>query len=74
MQAATISALRNIVGPANCLTSPEERIAYSYDATAMMSRQPLSSQINQAFLRLLQKIQEVQETIEIIAREKAVIR
>ncbi|HUK83240.1 MAG TPA: FAD-linked oxidase C-terminal domain-containing protein [Verrucomicrobiae bacterium] len=40
MQPATISALRTIVGRANCLTSPEERIAYSYDATAMLRREP----------------------------------
>src|SRR5664280_2920649 len=40
MQASTISALRRIVGPANCLTSPEERIAYGYDATAMLAHPP----------------------------------
>ena len=40
MQPSTISALKQIVGSANCLTSPEERIAYSYDATAMLARQP----------------------------------
>lgn len=40
MHASTIAALRDIVGSPNCLTSAEERIAYSYDATAMMSRQP----------------------------------
>ena len=40
MQPATISVLRDIVGSANCLTSPEERIAYSYDATAMLAHQP----------------------------------
>ena len=40
MQPSTISALCDIVGRSNCLTSSEERIAYSYDATAMMARQP----------------------------------
>jgi len=40
MQPSILSALREIVGSSNCLTSPEERIAYSYDATAMMARQP----------------------------------
>lgn len=40
MQPSTISALKQIVGSANCLTSPEERIAYSYDATAMLAHQP----------------------------------
>jgi glycolate oxidase len=40
MQPSTISALRDIVGPSNCLTSPEERIAYGYDATAMTSHSP----------------------------------
>ena len=32
--------LADIVGSSNLLTSPEERIAYSYDATAMIARQP----------------------------------
>jgi glycolate oxidase len=32
--------LADIVGSSNLLTSPEERIAYSYDATAMLARQP----------------------------------
>ena len=39
MQPASIARLREIVGPANCLTSPEERIAYGYDATAMLAGQ-----------------------------------
>jgi len=40
MQPSTISALRDIVGRSNCLTSPEERIAYGYDATALMAHPP----------------------------------
>jgi glycolate oxidase len=40
MQASTISALKQIVGRANCLTSLEERIAYGYDATALLEHQP----------------------------------
>src|SRR5579859_930052 len=32
--------LAEICGPANLLQSPEERIAYSYDATAMLAHQP----------------------------------
>jgi glycolate oxidase len=36
----TIRMLNDIVGAKNLQSSPEERIAYSYDATAMMSRQP----------------------------------
>ena len=40
MQPSTISALRDIVGRSSCLTSAAERIAYSYDATALMGRQP----------------------------------
>lgn len=36
----TLSCLVEIVGPANVQHSPEERIAYSYDATPMLAHQP----------------------------------
>ncbi|HTS16803.1 MAG TPA: FAD-linked oxidase C-terminal domain-containing protein [Verrucomicrobiae bacterium] len=38
--ADTMARLTKIVGAANLQCSPEERIAYSYDATAMLTRQP----------------------------------
>ncbi len=40
LPAPTLAKLADIVGPRNLLTCPEERIAYSYDATAMMAHQP----------------------------------
>jgi glycolate oxidase len=40
LPAPTLRQLSAIVGPANLLTAPEQRIAYSYDATAMLARQP----------------------------------
>jgi glycolate oxidase len=40
MRASTLSALAEIVGRSNCLTSAEERIAYGYDATALMAHPP----------------------------------
>jgi glycolate oxidase len=36
----TLRRLAEIVGPGNIQQSPAERIAYSYDATAMLARQP----------------------------------
>src|SRR5579871_6636023 len=36
----TLHRLAEIVRPANLLRSSEERIAYSYDATAMLAHQP----------------------------------
>jgi len=36
----TVRRLTEIVGPANVQHSPEERIAYSYDATAMLAHPP----------------------------------
>src|SRR5471032_2947660 len=36
----TLRRLVEIVGSANVQHSPEERIAYSYDATPMLARQP----------------------------------
>ena len=35
--------LAEVVGAAQVLTSPEERIVYSYDATAMLARAPLAT-------------------------------
>jgi glycolate oxidase len=55
MQASTISALKQIVGPANCLTSPEERIAYGYDATAMLAHPPEAI----VFVESVQQISDV---------------
>ncbi len=40
LAAPTLRQLTEIVGAANVLTSAEERIAYSYDATAMLSHRP----------------------------------
>jgi glycolate oxidase len=40
LTAPTLRKLIELCGAANVLTSPEERIAYSYDATAMLARQP----------------------------------
>jgi glycolate oxidase len=40
LDARILDELRKIFGPNHVLTSPEERIAYSYDATAMLSHQP----------------------------------
>jgi glycolate oxidase len=40
LPASTLHRLAEIVGPANLQRSPEERIAYSYDATAMLAHQP----------------------------------
>jgi glycolate oxidase len=40
LSAATLHKIADAVGATNLLTSAEERIAYSYDATAMMSREP----------------------------------
>src|ERR1043166_3513033 len=40
LPANTLRRLAGIVGPANLQHSPEERIAYSYDATAMLAHQP----------------------------------
>jgi glycolate oxidase len=37
---ATLGKLAGIVGRANVLTSPEQQIAYGYDATAMLSGRP----------------------------------
>jgi glycolate oxidase len=36
----TLRRLAEIVGPANLQHSPEERLAYSFDATAMLAHQP----------------------------------
>jgi glycolate oxidase len=55
MQPSSVSTLKQIVGAANCLTSPEERIAYSYDATAMLARQPDAI----VFVESTQQISEV---------------
>jgi len=55
MQPSSISALRDIVGRSNCLTSPEERIAYGYDATALMARPPDAI----LFVRTTQQISDV---------------
>ncbi len=40
LPANTLRSLAEIVGPANLQDSTEERLAYSYDATAMLARQP----------------------------------
>ena len=40
LPASMLPKLGGIVGAANVLTSPEERLAYSYDATAMLSGKP----------------------------------
>jgi glycolate oxidase len=40
LPANTLRRLAEIVGPANLQYSPAERIAYSYDATAMLAHQP----------------------------------
>src|SRR5438552_18726238 len=40
LPANTLRRLAEIVGAANLQQSPEERIAYSYDATAMLAHQP----------------------------------
>jgi glycolate oxidase len=40
LPANTLRRLAEIVGPANLQQSPEERIAYSFDATAMLAHQP----------------------------------
>lgn len=40
LSANTSRRLAEIVGPANLQHSTEERLAYSYDATAMLARQP----------------------------------
>src|SRR5271170_5553608 len=40
LSANTLRRLVEIVGPINVQHSPEERIAYSYDATPMLARQP----------------------------------
>jgi glycolate oxidase len=40
LSASARRRLAEIVGPANLQQSPEERIAYSYDATAMLAYQP----------------------------------
>jgi glycolate oxidase len=37
---STLNQLADLVGPGNVLTAPEDRIAYSYDATAMLSGKP----------------------------------
>ncbi len=40
LPANTLRRLAEIVGPANLQQSPEERLAYSFDATAMLAHQP----------------------------------
>src|ERR1700722_14727207 len=40
LSAPALRRLPEIVGPANVQHSPEERIAYSYDATPMLAHQP----------------------------------
>jgi len=40
MSPDSLRQLADIVGAANVLTSPEERVVYSYDATAMLSHRP----------------------------------
>ena len=40
LPANTLRKLAEIVGPANLQHSTEERLAYSYDATPMLARQP----------------------------------
>ncbi len=43
MQPSVLAKLKQIVGPENLLDSPESRIAYSYDATAMAPQLPLAA-------------------------------
>jgi glycolate oxidase len=43
MQASVLKRLKEIVGSENVLDSPESRIAYSYDATAMKPQLPVAA-------------------------------
>jgi glycolate oxidase len=51
----TVRRLAEIVGPGNIQQSPAERIAYSYDATAMLAHQPEAI----VFVESAQQISEV---------------
>ena len=40
LDAAILDSFKKVVGPANVLSDPAERLSYSYDATAMMKSTP----------------------------------